>query len=185
MKKKRRIKILLFPIDIITTIDEWTSLSSLKTLKVSRITSIVYKTILQVCPNLTDLKLSMFSSDELKSDIEKHLNLRKLTIDIADMIWPWNDHVFDGFLSCVPNLEKFIIYRSIFILQLPRFPLEYDWLISKIHLYIPSIRQFKFFFNIVPNELSSEVDTENILCQMKDLFRKKHNKLYQAQLIIY
>lgn len=175
----------LFFVDTMTTIDEWTCLTSLESLKVSRITSIVYKTILEVCPNLIDLQLSMFSSDILKSNLEKHLNLKRLTIDIADMIWPWDDGVFDSYLSYVPNLEKFTVYRSIFTLQLSRFPLEYDWLASKIQLYLSSIRQFKFFFNIIQGQLLTEINTENILYQIKEMFRKKHNKQYQSELKIY
>jgi len=166
-------------------INEWTSLPSLHTLKISRITSLVYKTILMVCPNLVDFQLSMFSSDELKSDIEKHMNLKRLVIDIADMIWPWNDHVFDGYLFCVPNLETFIVYRSIFISKMTEFPLEYDWLGSKIALYLLLLRRFKFFFQIIQSQLWIESNIENILCQLKELFLNNHNNRYQSRLILY
>jgi hypothetical protein len=172
-------------LDILTTIDEWISLPSLHSLKVSRITSLVYKTILRVCPNLIEFHLSMFSSDELKSNIEKHMNLKRLVIDIADMIWPWNDHVFDNYLSCVPNLEKFIVYRSIFISKIPEFSLEYDWLSSKIHLYLLLLHQFKFFLKIIQSQLVIELNSENILSQIQDMFVNNHNNRYQSKLIIY
>lgn len=166
-----------------TTVDEWRSLPSLHTLKISRITLLVYQAILTAYPNLVSLELSMFSCDELKSNIEPHRNLKRLVIDVGDMIWPWNDHVFDSYLCYVPNLEKLNIYRTIFISKMTESILEYDWLASKIDLL--SLRRFNFYFKIIQSQTHNETNTENILCQIEEKFLKNHNDRYQSRLVIY
>ncbi|CAF1429201.1 unnamed protein product [Adineta steineri] len=166
-------------IDTLTTVDEWKSLPSLHILKVSRITLLVYKTILTACPNLISFELSIFSSDKSKLNIEPHINLKRLVIDIGDLIWPWSDHSFDSYLSCVPNLEKFHVYRSIFISKVTESLLEYDWLASKITRYLLSLHRFNFYFKIIQSHIYMKSD---ILCQIKEKFLNSHTDRYQSRL---
>jgi hypothetical protein len=175
----------LIQIDTLTTADEWTTLPTLHTLKVSCITSLVYRAILTACPNLVYFELSMFSSDESQLDIEQHRNLKQLVMNIADVILPWNDHVFDGYLSCVPNLEKFIVYRSIFISKMNESLLEYDWLASKIGLYLPSLHRFCFNFKVIQSQILIESNIKTILSQLEEIFLNNHNNRYQSRLIIH
>lgn len=169
---------------MLITTAEWTSLPSLHTLKVSRITLEVYKAILIACPNLVYFELSMFNPDISESDIKPHLNLKQLVIDVADMIYPWDDDVFNSYLSCAPNLEQFIVYRTIFVSKITESLFEYDWLASKIALYLFSLRQFKFYFKLIRSKLFIESNIQNILCQLEEIFLNNHNNRYQSRLII-
>ncbi len=144
-------------IDILTTIDEWTLLSSLKNLKISRITSLVYKTILTVCPNLVYLELSMFSSDELHSNIQPHMNLKRLIIDTTDVI---------------------------FVSKITASIMKYDWLASKIALYLLFLRRFTFYFKIVQSKILIEFDIKSVLDQIEENFLNNHNNRYQSRLVI-
>ncbi|CAF3507177.1 unnamed protein product [Rotaria sp. Silwood1] len=172
-------------LDILITIDEWISLPSLHTLKISCITSLAYKTILTACPNLVYFELSIFSSDQLRINIEPHMNLKKMIINVIDMIWPWNDQVFHSYLSCVPNLEKLHVYRSIFISKIRESLLDYDWLASKIDLYLLLLRRFKFYLKVIQSEIYIEPNIENILCQTEEKFLYYHNNRYQSRYVVY
>ncbi|CAM4761393.1 unnamed protein product [Rotaria magnacalcarata] len=74
------------------------------------------------------------NADQLKLDIKSHRNLKRMTINVVDMILPWNDQVFDNYLCCVPNLEKSVIYRPIFISNVDELLLEYDCYSKPYHL---------------------------------------------------
>ncbi|CAF0739288.1 unnamed protein product [Rotaria sordida] len=172
-------------LDILITIDEWISLPSLHTLKISCITSLAYQTILTACPNLVYLELSIFSSDQLKLNIESHKNLKKMIINVIDMIWPWDDKVFHSYLSCVPNLEKLNVYRSIFVSKITESLLNYDWLASKIDLYLLLLCRFNFYLKVIRSDIFIEPNIENILCQIEEIFLHKHNNRYQSRHLIY
>ena len=166
------------------SIDERTSLPSLRTLKISCITVMAYKTVLGACPNLVRFEFSIFSSDQLNIDIEPHVNLKRLSLDIVDVIWPWHDLLFDNCLSCVPNLEKFDVYRSVFVSKITESLLEYDWLASKITLYLSLLYRFNFYLKVIQSQTDIDPNTENILCQIKETFLNKHHDKYQSRHVI-
>ncbi|CAF4107735.1 unnamed protein product [Rotaria socialis] len=112
----------------------------------------VFISNLAACRKLLHLEFRIFNAVQFKLDIKSHRNLKRMTIPVVDMILPWNDQVFDNYLCCVPNSEKLVIYRSIFISKADEFLLEYDWSASKIALYLLSARRFYFYFQIIQIE---------------------------------
>ncbi|CAF4239346.1 unnamed protein product [Rotaria socialis] len=112
------------------------------------------KVLAQLNSNISTHLKHVFISNlvQFKLDIKSHRNLKRMTIPVVDMILPWNDQVFDNYLCCVPNSEKLVIYRSIFISKADEFLLEYDWSASKIALYLLSARRFYFYFQIIQIE---------------------------------
>ncbi|CAF0918783.1 unnamed protein product [Adineta ricciae] len=169
-------------LDTLTTADEWTSLPSLRTLRISRITLVVYHAILKACQHLHSLELAMFSCDDSTLNIESHSRLKRLVMDVGDMKWPWTDHVFDSYLSCAPNIEHLIVYRSMFSSKLTDSLLEYDWLASKLFVYLAFLQQFKFYFKIIQGQIYNE---SNVLSQLEEKFLNFHCHKYQSRLIIY
>ena len=165
-----------------TTADEWTSLPSLRTLRISRITLVVYQAILKACQHLQSMELAMFSCDDSTLNIESPSKLKRLVMDVGDMKWPWTDHVFDSYLSCVPNIEQLIVYRSMFSSKLTDSLLEYDWLASKLSVYLSFLQQFKFYFKIIQRQIYNE---SNVLSQLEEKFLNFHCHKYHSQLIIY
>ncbi|CAF3499197.1 unnamed protein product [Rotaria socialis] len=104
-----------------------------------------------------------------------------MTIPVVDMILPWNDQVFDNYLCCVPNSEKLVIYRSIFISKADEFLLEYDWSASKIALYLLSARRFYFYFQIIQIEekfVNIDINPSTKFCQA---FTIQMNQIFTAQ----
>jgi len=51
----------------------------------------------------------MFTSEETLSNIiQIDNNLRRLTIKIVDVVWPWNNHLLNSYLLCIPNRSTFL-----------------------------------------------------------------------------
>lgn len=109
------------------------------------------------------------------------MNLKRMIIEVLDMAWPWNDQAFDNYLSCVPNVEILIVHRSIFMSKVTESLLEYDWLESKVALYLLSLRRFYFYFKVIQSELVIEPNIKNILNQIEEIFVNNHNYPYQSR----
>ncbi|CAF0976962.1 unnamed protein product [Adineta steineri] len=159
-------------------------LPSLRILKIRFINLSIYQTILSLCPNLYYFQLSIFTSEEFLSNIPIHDNLKRLVIRVGDVIWPWNDNLFNKYLSCVPNLEQLNIHRLFYISRITESFFNYDWFASIISTHLRTLYRFHFYLRCFPPKYLTEYDTEKILNQIKNNFIESHHDQYQSRLII-
>ncbi|CAF2551743.1 unnamed protein product [Rotaria sp. Silwood2] len=171
-------------IETLSTNNASLSLPILRILKVRFINLSMYQTILSGCPNLYYFKLCIFTSEECLLNIPKHNNLKRLIIKVGDVIWPWNDHLFNCYLSCVPNLEHFNVHRLLYISRIRDSFLNYDWLISIISIHLLKLHRFYFYLRTSQPKNINKLNTEKIINQLKETFLQVHNGQCQSQLII-
>ncbi|CAF3965599.1 unnamed protein product [Adineta steineri] len=176
-------KLNLVYIDTFPTNNGLMCLPSLRILKIRCINLSIYQTILSLCPNLYYFQLSIFTSEKFLSNIPVHDNLKRLVIHVGDVIWPWNDNLFNKYLSCVPNLEQLNIHRLFYISRITESFFNYDWFASIISAHLRTLHRFHFYLRCFPPKNLTEYDTEKILNQIKSNFIKSHHDQYQSRLI--
>ena len=159
-------------------IQKWTQSLSLRCLKLTNIDSFIYTSVLTACPNLYYLKFNLLNQSAIQSDIVLHTNLKQLVINMIHDDWPWDDSVIEVYLSCVPNLEQFRIYRSVSgDLNVMDYFQYYDWLLSIISSRLVLLSQFKFVLWIKRfNGL--------INCPLQDIYyclERKFNNVYKGR----
>jgi hypothetical protein len=159
-------------------------LSSLRNLKVQFINLTIYQTLLSTCSNLYYFQLSIFTSEECLLTIPIHNNLRRLRIKVGDVVWPWNDHLFNSYLSCLPNLEDFSIHRLIYISRITESFFNYDWLASIVSSHLPLLHRLRFYLHCSQSKKLSKYDTEKTINRLKQTFINIHNNQYRSRLII-
>ncbi|CAF4232901.1 unnamed protein product [Rotaria socialis] len=131
------------------TLREWTRSPSLRFLRLNDIDASIYTSILLACPNLYYLKFRLPERSKIESNIVLHSNLKRLLINLNHDEWPWDDNFLDGYLACVPNLEKLRINRSVSVdSNVMNFLQHYDWLLSTISKRLLVIDRFEFDFNV-------------------------------------
>ncbi|CAF0742951.1 unnamed protein product [Adineta ricciae] len=166
-----------------STNDGSTCLSSLRIVKVQFINPEMYQTILSSCPNLCTFQFSMFTSEESSLVIESHNNLRRLTINVGDVIWPWNDRIFDKYFICTPHLERLSIHRLFYISRAIESFHDYDWLVTVVNKRLKQLRLLNFHLRTFPSKLGNKFQTEQLLEQVKENFTKAHHDRYESHLI--
>ncbi|CAF1203844.1 unnamed protein product [Rotaria sordida] len=174
----------LIYIETLSTNHKSLFLPSLRILKVRFINLSIYQTILSSCPNLYYFQLSIFTSEEYLFNIQTHNKLKKLIIRISDVIWPWNDHLFNCYLSSVPNLEQFNIHRLLYISRITESFINYNWFASIISIHLQKLQHFYFYLRTSQSKYINKINTEKILNQLNETFLKVHNDQYQSRLII-
>ena len=173
----------LFGFETIETILPWTQTTSLRVLKIGLIDFYVYKAILSACPNLHSMKLEMFQSYLKLSDIQKHLNLKRLDIytEIGD--WYYNDQLIDIFLGCVPNLEQLSIHRTISISRIIELIPEYNWLAPIIAIRLPRLQYLIFCLDLEYHLEFIEFISTETRRQLRKYFFNAHKNRYQSRFI--
>ncbi|CAF1411572.1 unnamed protein product [Adineta steineri] len=168
------------------TIQEWTQSLSLRFLKVNEINSFIYTSILQACPNLYFLKFKLPIKSKIQSNIIKHMNLKRLIINMNYDDWPWDDTILEDYFSCVPNLEHFRISRSITIDENTIHYLQcYDWLLGIISSHLFSLYQFKFDLCVNRFNQLNELDFQDICYRLKTKFNNVYHGRYESRLVVF
>ena len=143
--KKNSLCAVYFPcLESFPTNDGSTCLSSLRIVKVQFINLKIYQSILSSCPNLCSFQFSMFTSEESSLVIDSHPNLRRLTINVGDVIWPWNDRIFDKYFICTLYLERLSVRRLFYISRAIESFHDYDWLATVVSKHLKQLRLFNF-----------------------------------------
>ena len=172
-------------IDLMTTLDEWTWMPSLRSLKMSCINTFVFRTVLLSCPNLNEFEFDAFSLEEdFDFPSESHDRLTRLTIHLKDIFWPWNDVFLDRYLACVPHLEQLDVHRTMFSSKITKWLLDYDWLAPLTEDRLIYLHRFCFHLKIIqfPSLIDPRITT--ILDQIREIFLAKHRQSSRARLII-
>jgi hypothetical protein len=167
-------------------LEQWTQTLSLNFLKLTNIDSLIYISILIVCPNLYFLKFKLSIKSKIQSNIVLHNNLKQLIINTNYDDGPWDDDVLENYLLCVPNLEQFRIYRSISrdsnIIDYLKY---YDWLSSIISSHLSCLYRFQFDLYINRSHELIEFDFPDICRVLKEKFNDVHKDRYQSRLVVF
>ena len=156
----------------------------LRILKIGDVDLTVYKSILSSCPNLHFLKFTRIISNDKPTDIIRHTNLKKLIVMI-----PWfeelsNDCDMNIYFSYIPNLEQFVVHRTVESKYLNKSFLKVDWYASLITLYLPLLTRFTCYFHILKSVRLIDSNMQNILHEIDEHFNHVHHRLYQHRFII-
>ncbi|CAF0918801.1 unnamed protein product, partial [Adineta ricciae] len=136
---------------------DWTRSLSIRFLRFNDINASIYTSVLLACPNLSILKFKLPTRSKIETNFIKHINLKRLFINMKYDDYPWDDEILESYLLCVPNLEQLRISRSISINASVMHHLQYyDWLLSMISSHLRKLNQFKFDLYIHRSQELSE-----------------------------
>jgi hypothetical protein len=158
---------------------------SLRFLKLNDIDLSIYLSILFACPNLYFLKFKLSIPSKIQSNIVLHRNLKQLIINMNSDYWPWDDHILEDYLLCIPNLEQFRISRSIAReATMINYLQYYDWLSSIVtsHLFLLSRFRFDLYFNRSYGLI--ENDFQDICRDLESRFFNVYRNRYDSRLIV-
>ncbi|CAF1068694.1 unnamed protein product [Rotaria sp. Silwood1] len=169
----------LFEPRVLEIIPNLTQTTQLCILKMDNIDLLAYRHILILCPNLYLFQFTMLNQHEELHYIEPHLNLKKIIIKFQSLIKSISDCAMSHYLSCVPNLEQFIVHEINFDVNIKEY-LDYNWFASLIDKQLPLLRQFKYYLHAY----GIKQNNDNIINRIEANFKQIHNKKYQSRLIL-
>jgi len=170
----------LFEPRILEIIPNLTPSTQIRILKMDNIDILIYKNILLLCPNLYFIQFTMLNSDEEFYYIKPHLNLKRMIIKFQNLVKTFSDCVMISYLSCVPNLEQFIVYEINFDINIKEY-LNYHWFASLINNHLLLLQQFKYYLYIY----GMKQNNDHIINDIKTNFKSIHKDRYQSRLILY
>jgi hypothetical protein len=162
---------------------KWTQSPSLRIFKIGYIRSNIYKSILSSCPNLISFKFSKLPLDESKFQVESHMNLKRMVIDLClnDFL---NSYCLNDHLLSVPKLEQLTIHVILRDSQNIMSIKDCNWFSSIIDSYLPMLQEFYCYLIFTPSTNINDNDNENILNQIKRKFEQIHNNnRYQSKIL--
>jgi hypothetical protein len=165
----------------ISASEGWTQSLSLRILKIGRINLHIYKAILSACSNLYFLQMNILALDKSETNIEPHVNLKRLKIRVIDCVWSWENFNINQYLLCVPNLERLSVRITTFVLKIEKSLRDYDWFASIIMISLPLLSRFYFYVHSLDTNASFERDIFN---RIEKDFHNAHQNRYRSQLII-
>lgn len=158
---------------------------SLRSLKMSCINTFVFRIVLLNCPNLSEFEFDAFSLEEdFDFPPESHNRLKRLTIHLKDIFWPWNDVFLDSYLVCVPHLEQLDVHRTMLSSKITHWLLDYDWLAPLTEDRLIHLQHFSFRLKIIqfPSLIDPRIGA--ILDQIREIFLAKHRHSSRSRLIL-
>jgi hypothetical protein len=153
----------------------WSQSPSIRSLRISSRDSLIHLAILNACPNLCSLHLTLHQLDHTQFDIKPHRNLKQLTFVLNSLTWPSDETIFQTFFLSIPCLERLTIERS--ILLLPETLLHFDWLEKILTRQLLFLKQFRYCLHLL--------NSDQNLCQIRKNFVNifSNNKSYQLHII--
>ena len=174
----------LLGLGLIKTADDWTQSPSLRILHIRMINLLVYKAILSACPDLYFLRLNIPKDDLSSCDVNPHLNIKQMILNIPLQYYLETDEVISNFLASTPNLEEFCIHRFICDINSILSLVEYDWLSKIIHLRLQQLHRFVFKLHFSTFVKLHKATIKSILNQIDKHFTEVHDKQYESRLVI-
>jgi hypothetical protein len=141
----------------------WNQSPSIRSLRITSRDSLIHLAILNACPNLSSLHLTLYQLDPTPIDIKPHRNLKQLT-------FIFNGLIDEAFYSLIPCLERLIIEQSI---HFSEEDLHFDYLGKQLL----SLKQLKYILHLLNS------NQYEIICQIQTNFlnnfsNKKSHHLY-------
>ncbi|UJR32271.1 hypothetical protein I4U23_019736 [Adineta vaga] len=159
----------------------WSQSPFLRSLRISSHDSLVHVAILNACPNLSSLSLSLFQLDHTPLHIKPHQNLKKLQFIMNNLLWPSDETIFDTFFYTMPCLERLTIQRSIALPEIIDKYLHFDWLSKIIFRHLSYLKKFGFYLKLINTNKIDRIELTQILCQIENNFVHsfQNNKHYR------
>ncbi|CAF3919871.1 unnamed protein product [Rotaria magnacalcarata] len=173
----------LYKIILKWTNSQWRIMPSLSILKIGDIDLLIYESILSSCPNLYFFKFTRLTSKYQSKTIRQHLNLKKLVIVMPRFEDLSHDCHSYKYFSYVPKLEQLIVHRTNESKSISEAYFKFDWYITSINQYLPSLSRFVYYFHILKSDRLVNATTQNRFEQIQANFNLTH-RLYQRRLIL-
>ena len=141
----------------------WNACPSLRTLRISSRDSLIHVAILNACPNLIFLHLSIDQFESTSSAIKPHRNLKELNFIVNYQSWPVDEMIFETFFSSIPCLERLTIERT----SVPTELIHFDCLGKMITEELLLLRSFRFLLHLCH---SKRYEMTSNLCQIQKNF---------------
>ncbi|CAF3849172.1 unnamed protein product [Adineta steineri] len=148
----------------------WSQSPFLRSLHISSHDSLIHVAILNACPNLHSLHLSLFQLDHTPLDVKPHENLKKMKFILNNLIWPLDNTIFETFFCSMPYLERLIIQRSATIPEMLSDLLQFDWLSKVITQHLSYLKQFIFYLHFINSNKMDQSEFNKVICQIQTNF---------------
>jgi hypothetical protein len=156
----------------------WSQSPSLHSLHISSHDSLIHVAILNACPNLYFLDLTLYQLDYTPFDIKPHRNLKRLKFILNNSSCLWDETIFEAFFLSIPYLEQLSIQRSIEVFD--NF-LQFDWLAKILTRQLLFLQKFIFCLHC---DKIDKHEVEKNICQIEKNFVNsfRNDKHYHLQI---
>jgi len=148
----------------------WGQSPALRSLRISSHDSLIHVAILNACPNLYFLDLSLFQLDHTPLDIKPHRNLKRMKFTMNNLLWPSDDTIFETFFLSMPYLKRLSIQRSAALPELINELLKFDWLSRIITRHLRFLQQFIFYLHLINSNKMDRSELDKSICQIQQNF---------------
>jgi hypothetical protein len=148
----------------------WSQSPSLRSLRISSRDSLIHVAILNACPNLYFLHLSLYQLDHTPLDIKPHQNLRRLKFILNNFTWPLDETIFETFFCSIPYLEQLTIERSISLPGTINNLVQFDRLSKILTQQLPFLKQFIFYLHLLNCNKINSFQLDKDIYQMQKNF---------------
>jgi hypothetical protein len=166
--------------------ERWTTLPSVRILKVGHIGLFTYISILSTCPNLYSFHFfeeKVLQTSVVLTQYVNHKNLKQLVIKDKYIGPILHAGVLNEYLSCVPNLEYLSIHGTTYHMKNLKYLLEFDWFASIISMHLSFLHQFNFHLPIFQSKRMNNLVHEETFHRLEQRFKIMHKNRYQSRLI--
>ena len=163
----------------IDSIQQWKTSPAIQSLRIHSDQSHIFTPLLNACPNLHSLKLSIPSISSSIESPQIHIHLKCLTLCITSINWPENSFLKMLF-HFIPHLERLSIERMMENCAGVHRLEKKDWLAEIIVDYLPCLKSFQLILNICDKQQWENIDMKSL----ETRFANAHLYRYQFQLIL-
>jgi hypothetical protein len=162
----------------------WSQSPSLRSLRISSRDSLIHVAILNACPNLYFLDLSLYQLDHTPLDIKPHRNLKRLKFILNNFSWPLDETIFETFFFLIPYLERLTIERSINLPEKINNLVQFDWLAKIFTRQLRFLKQFIYYLHLLNSHQinRSELDKDIYQIQKNFVNTFQNYKYYQLHI---
>jgi len=162
----------------------WSQSPSLHSLRISSRDSLIHVSILNACPNLYFLDLSLYQLDPTPLDIKPHRNLKRLKFILNNFTWPSDETIFETFFFLIPYLKQLNIHRSIVLPERIDDLLQFDSLRKILTRQLTYLEQFVYSLNLLNSDKMNRFELDKDISQIqKDFVNYFQNyKYYYLQI---
>jgi hypothetical protein len=162
----------------------WNQSPSLRSLRISSKDSLIHVAILNACPNLSVLQLSVFHLDHTPVNIKPHMNLRRMKLIFDNVIWPLDEVIIETFFFSMPYLKRLSVQRSASVPETINDLLQFDWLVRVITRQLLFLQQFIFCLHLLNSHKIDQAELEKFICQIQKHFVNIYHNYQQYHLEI-
>lgn len=148
----------------------WSQSPSLRSLHISSRDSLIHIAILNACPNLYSLDLSLYQLDYTPLDIQPHQNLKRLKFILNNLTWSLDNKIFETFFFCIPYLEYLIIQRSITLPETINNLVQFDSLSNILNQQLIYLKKFIYYLHLLNSYQTNQHELDKDIYQIENNF---------------